>query len=183
MRKVIAAINMTLDGYCDHTSVVASEALHRHYTGLLKTGDVMLLGRKTFELMQYWQTVVENPTGTPSMDEFAMVIDSIPKIVFSNTLDDVSWHSAGLAAGKIANVVQDLRQQPGKHVLVGSRSLILQLLKSGLIDELRLCVHPVLAGSGLPLFDDIKEASHLILTGAKPLEGGAIVLHYEPVVR
>jgi len=181
MRKVIAAINMTLDGFCDHTAVIADDELHDHYTNLLRTAGVILYGRITYQLMEsYWPHVVENPTGDKSTDEFAMVMDVVPKIVFSRTLKNVEWKSARVATREIEDEVAELRQQPGKDIFVGSRSLIVALLNLNLIDELQLCVHPVIAGKGLPLFEKINGQLLLKLVKTKPLSGGQIVLYYEP---
>jgi len=124
MRKLIAAINMTLDGFCDHTAMIADEEIHKHYADLLSNADAILYGRITYQLMEYWQTVVKNPTGNKAMDEFAVVIDNIPKIVFSRTLKNVEWESAKLANRDIKEEVFELRQQPGKDILVGSPGLI-----------------------------------------------------------
>ena len=83
MRKVIAAINLTLDGFCDHTVMIADEELHDHYTDLLRNAGAMLYGRTTYLLMEnYWPAVVKNPTGNRSMDDFAVALENIPKIVF-----------------------------------------------------------------------------------------------------
>ena len=86
MRKVIAAINMTLDGFCDHTAGIPDEEIHQHYTELLNEGDAILYGRITYQLMEYWQPLVKNPSGEKTMDDFAKAIDKIPKIVFSHML-------------------------------------------------------------------------------------------------
>ena len=75
MAKLIAAMNMTLDGYCDHTAMIADDEIHDHYTDLLRSGGAVIYGRKTFQLMEYWKSVLENPTGNKSMDEFAEAID------------------------------------------------------------------------------------------------------------
>ena len=96
MRKLIAAINMTLDGFCDHTAIIPDEEIHQHYADLLDNADVVLYGRITYQLMQFWQTLVKNPSGEKSMDDFAMAIDKIPKIVFSHTLKNIEWDSAKL---------------------------------------------------------------------------------------
>ena len=94
MRKIVAAINMTIDGFCDHTAISADEEIHRHYADLIDRGDVVLYGRITYQLMQYWQTLLKNPSGEKSMDDFAVAIDKIPKIVFSHTLKNTGWNSA-----------------------------------------------------------------------------------------
>jgi dihydrofolate reductase len=180
MRKMIAAINMTLDGFCDHTAITPDEEIHEHYTQLLHDADAILYGRITYQLMQYWQPLIQNPSGEKSMDDFAMVMDRIPKIVFSHTLKNLEWDSAKLAKQDIENEVLQLKQQSGKDILVGSRSLIIQLMKLDLIDEYQLCLHPVVAGRGLPLFENINDNTTLKLIKTKIFRGGAINLYYEP---
>ena len=130
--------------------------------------------------MEHWQTVLNNPTGNKSMDEFAVVMDNIPKIVFSHTLKNVEWESAKLANRSVEEEVLELKQQPGKDILVGSRSLILQLMKLNLIDEYQLCIHPVIVGNGLPLFKDINDRIILKLLKTKTFGSGAQTLYYEP---
>lgn len=182
MRKLIAAINMTLDGFCDHTAITPGEEIHQHYSDLLRNADTILYGRITYQLMEYWQAVVKNPTGNKSMDEFAVTMDNIPKIVFSHTLKNVEWESAKLASRALEEEVLELKKQPGKDVLVGSRSLIMQLLKLNLIDEFQLCIHPVIAGNGLPLFENINNRIILKLSKTKSFSGGAVILYYEPKI-
>lgn len=180
MRKLIAAINMTLDGFCDHTAIIADEEMHQHYADLLRNSDTILYGRVTYQLMEYWQTVVENPTGEKATDEFAVVMDNIPKLIFSHTLNNVDWESAALAKRGLEEEVLQLKQQGGNDVLVGSPSLIVALTKLHLIDEYQLCVHPVIAGGGLPLFKSIREKITLKLVNTKTFDFGAVVLYYEP---
>lgn len=180
MRKIIAAINMTLDGFCDHTTLLADEEIHQHYTELLGKADLILYGRVTYQLMQFWQPLVKNPSGEKSMDDFAAAIDKIPKIVFSHTLKNPEWDSAEISTHPPAEEVLERQQQSGKDILVGSRSLIIQLMKLNLIDEYQLCVHPVIAGSGSPLFENIKDRTILKLQKTKTFSGGAVMLYYEP---
>ncbi len=130
--------------------------------------------------MQFWQTLLKNPSGEKTMDDFAMAIDKIPKIVFSHTLKNVEWESAKLANRTIEEEVFELKQQPDRDILVGSRSLIIQLMKRNLIDEYQLCVHPVVAGGGLPLFENLNDRTVLKLIKTKTLKGGAVTLYYEP---
>ena len=180
MRKVIAAINMTLDGICDHTVGIPDEDLHQHYAELLDNAGVLLYGRTTYQLMQFWQTLLEKPSGQKSMDDFALAIDKIPKIVFSQTLKNTEWDSAKLATKEIEKEVLELKQQSGKDILVGSRSLIIQLINLNLIDEFQICIHPMIEGKGLPLFDKIKDRTIFKLLKTKIFDSGAIVLYYEP---
>lgn len=181
MKKIIAAINMSLDGNFDHKAGIADEEIHQHYTELLSNVDAVLYGRITYQLMEYWRTFLENSSEEKSMNDFAKAIDSIPKIVFSNTLKNVDWHSAKLANQSLEELVSQLKQQSGKDILVGSRSLIIQLLKLNLIDEFQLCIQPVLAGKGLQLFENIEDRTLLKLTNTKTFSGGAVLLYYEPV--
>ena len=180
MRKIIAAINMTLDGVCDHTAGIPDDEIHQHYADLLRTAGAVLYGRITFDLMTYWQTAAENPTGNQATDDFAVVMDKVPKIVFSRTLKKLGWASAQLATRALQEEVVALKQQAGKDILVGSRSLIIQLLRLKLIDEFQLCVYPVVAGTGLPLFEALNDPMMLKLIKTKTFRGGAVVLYYEP---
>jgi len=172
---------MTLDGFCDHTAINPDEEIHQHYTDLLKNAGVILYGRITYQLMEYWIPFVKNPSVEKTMDDFALAIDNIPKIVFSHTLKKVEWESAKLASRAIEEEVLDLRQQPGNDIFVGSRSLIIQLMKLNLIDEFQLCVHPVIVGNGLPLFESIGDRNILKLVNTKIFNSGAIILYYEPL--
>lgn len=183
MRKVIAAINMTLDGFCDHTAgFFADEELHYHYADLLNNAGVTLYGRTTYQLMQFWQTLLKNPSDKKSMNDFAISIDKVEKIVFSNTLKTTGWNTARLANRPLDEEVLELKQQSGKDIFVGSRSLIVQLLNSNLIDEFQICIHPVIEGKGLPLFDQIKERTFFKLVKTKSLNSGATVFYYEPTL-
>jgi len=168
MRKLIAAINMTLDGFCDHTALIADDEIHQHYNELLRNTDTLIYGRITYQLMEsYWPTVVKNPTGNKPMDEFAVIIDNISKTVFSHTLKNVEWKNVKLAKRNIKEEVLELRQQAGKDILVGSRSLIVALLNLNLIDEFQLSVQPIIAGKGLPLFKNINDKINLKLLKTK----------------
>jgi len=178
MRKVIAAINMTLDGFCDHTAISADTELHQHYSELLANAGVILYGRVTYQLMQFWQTLIKNPSGEKSMDDFAIAIDKLPKIVFSHTLTNTGWNSAKLSDQPLEKEVLELKQQSGKDIYVGSRSLIIQLINLNLLDELQICIHPVVVGKGLLLFDKIADKTFFRLIKTKTLISGAIVLYY-----
>jgi dihydrofolate reductase len=163
--------------------VIADEEIHQHYTDLLKNGAAILYGRITYQLMQYWQPLIKNPSGEKSMDDFAMAIDKIPKIVFSQQLKNAEWDSARLSNRSLEEEVLELKHSPhggSKDIFVGSRSLIIQLMKLNLIDEYQLCVHPVVAGSGLPLFENLNDRTILKLVNTKTFSGGAITLYYEP---
>jgi len=182
MRKLIAAINMTLDGFCDHTAGIADDELHQHYNEVLRNADTLLYGRITYQLMEsFWPNVVKNPTGNKPTDEFAVLIDNISKIVFSHSLKNVGWKNVRLAKRSIKEEVLALKQQSGKNILAGSPSLIVTLMQLDLIDEYQLCVHPIILGKGLRLFRNVNESINLNLINTKILSSGVVTLYYEPV--
>jgi dihydrofolate reductase len=180
MRRLIAAINMTLDGFCDHTAMIADEETHRHFTELLRSADAIIFGRLTYQLMEYWRSVVENPTGNKSMDDFAAAIDNISKVVYSHTLENVDWKNTSIEKEIVKEHILELKEQEGKNILVGSPSLIVALAGLDLIDEYQPVVHPVVLGSGLPLFKNISDRIDLRLLKTKTFGCGAVTLYYEP---
>lgn len=171
---------MTIDGFCDHTAGIPDEEIHQHYTELLGRGDAILYGRTTYQLMEFWRTLLENPSTEKSMNDFVAAIDKIQKIVFSRTIKNIEWESATLAKRELKEEVSELKQQSGKNIFVGSRSLIIQLINLGLIDEFQLCIHPVVAGKGLPLFENINDRTIFKLVKNKTFQNGAIILYYQP---
>lgn len=180
MRKLIAAMNMTLDGFCDHTAMIADDEIHDHYNALLKKAGVLIYGRITYQLMEsYWPTIVKNPTGNKPTDDFARSIDEVPKIVFSRTLKNVDWKNTTLKKEIVRDEIVELKQQAGKDIFVGSPGLIVALTQMNLIDEYQLSVHPVVVGSGLTLFKNIGERVNLKLLKTKAFGCGAILLYYE----
>jgi dihydrofolate reductase len=180
MRKIIAAINMTLDGFCDHTAMIADDEVHEHYNELLRNAGLLLYGRKTYQLMEsYWPSVVKNPTGNKPMDDFAVLIDNASKIVFSRTLKNVSWRNTELKKEIRKEEILELKHRGGKDILVGSPGLIVALTELNLIDEYQLAVQPTILGSGLPLFKNIIGRVNLTLLKTKTFGCGAVVLYYE----
>ena len=184
MRKLIAAINMTLDGFCDHTAMIADDEIHQHYNELLRNADILIYGRITYQLMEsYWPTVVKNPTGNKPMDEFAVLVDNISKIVFSRTLKNVNWKNTQLKKEVIKEEILELKQSRhggSKNILVGSPSLIVALTQLDLIDEYQLSVQPTILGNGLPLFKNVRDRIDLKLLRTKTFGCGAVTLYYEP---
>ncbi len=181
MRKVIASINLTLDGSYDHTAGIADAELHNHYTELLKSAGAILYGRTTFQLMEsFWPTLVKTPSGQKNLDDFALAIDNVPKIVFSRTLTKVEMKNATLAKRDLKEEVLALKQQSGKDIFIGSASLIVALTKLNLIDEYQICIHPVIAGGDMLLFKTISDRIILRLTSTKTFGSGVILLCYQP---
>jgi dihydrofolate reductase len=182
MRKLIAGMNMTLDGFCDHTAMIADDEIHEHYNEVLRNADTLIYGRITYQLMEsYWPSIVKNPTGNIPTDDFAVLIDNIPKIVFSRTLNNVDWKNTTLKKEVIKEEIMDLKQQNGKDILVGSPSLIVAMTQLDLVDEYQIGVQPTILGSGLPLFKNIRDRVNLKLIKTKTFGCGAIFLNYDRV--
>jgi dihydrofolate reductase len=138
MRKLIATMNMTLDGFCDHTAMIADDEVHEHYNELLRDAGILIYGRITYQLMEsYWPTVVKNPTGNKPTDDFAVLIDNVSKIVFSRTLQQVDWKNTELKKEVVKEEILTLKQSHhggSKNMFVGSPSLIVALAQLGLVD-------------------------------------------------
>ena len=179
MRKLIGAMNMTLDGFCDHTAMGADDEIHQHYTELLRNSDTIIYGRITYQLMEYWRPFVENPTGDRSMDDFALAINNISKMVYSRTLESVDWKNTELKREIVKDEILELKQSAGKDLLVGSPSLIVALTQLALVDEYQLGVQPTIIGSGLTLFKNITDRVDLKLLRTKTFGCGAVFLYYE----
>lgn len=178
-------MNMTLDGFCDHTAMIADDEIHEHYNDLLRTTSTLIYGRITYQLMEsFWPTVVKNPTGNRAVDEFAVLIDEVPKMVFSRTLDTVDWKHTTLKKEIIKEEILELKHSEdggNKDIFVGSPGLIVAFTKLDLIDEYQLGVQPTVLGTGLTLFKNITDRINLKLLQTKTFGCGAIMLYYEPV--
>jgi dihydrofolate reductase len=182
MPKLIAAMNLTLDGYCNHDIMYADDEIHEHYNNLLRNAVILIYGRKTYQLMEaYWPGVVKNPTGNKATDEFGMLINNIPKIVYSRTLTDVSWKNSTLKHEIIKEEILVWKRSTtnGKNIVVGSPSLIVELANLNLVDEFQLGVQPIIAGDGLRLFKNISKRIDLELLKTKKFQAGAIMLYYK----
>lgn len=179
MRKVIFAINITIDGYCGHESGIADDELHEYFTGQLRDAGVNIFGRNIYNLMYpFWHDVAVNQSETKTVNEFARTFDSIPKIVFSTTLKNVEWNNTTLLRSNLREEILKLKHEPGKNIFIGSLNIASQAAQWNLIDEYRFVVHPVIAGKGPRLFETGGEHS-LELISSKIFQSGAVALHYK----
>ena len=179
MRKTFFAINSTISGFADHTNVIADDELHDFFTGLLNEVDVILFGRKTYQLMEsYWPNARNDSRSTESEKYFADKINSVAKIVFSKTLTSVSWQNSRLSKKELIEEVSELKKQNGKNISIGSLSLASQLLTANLIDEYYFVVHPLVVGNGKRLFESSNAKLELKLIETIKFKSGAVVLHY-----
>ncbi len=180
MRPLRYSINVTLDGCCDHRAVAADEELHRHGVENLNRADALLLGRVTYEMME---AAFRSPAWAGKipdwMEPFARTIDAARKYVVSRTLERVDWN-AELVRGDPGEAVRQLKQQPGKGLLVGGVQLPLALAELGLIDEYEFVVHPNVAGHGPTLLAGLSKRLDLRLVSRLQLGSGAVAMRYEP---
>ena len=179
MRKVIFAINITIDGYCGHEGMIPDDDVHEHFTGLLRDSGVEIFGRNTYHLMYpYWHDVAVNQSETEVTNEFARTFDSIPKIVFSTTLKSVEWNNTTLLHSNLRAEIMKLKAQPGKNISIGSLNIASQVAGWDLIDEYHFVVHPVIVGEGPRLFESGRSLT-LKLVGSKIFRSGVVALHYK----
>jgi dihydrofolate reductase len=180
MRNVIFAINITIDGCCDHGKMIADEEMHEAYTALLREVDLLVFGRKTYELMvPYWPDIARNHSGTKAEIEFARTFDSIPKVVFSRTLKSTEGNTTIVHTNPQDEIVK-LKQEKGKSILLGGVDIASQLIELGLVDEYRFVIHPVIAGEGTRLLEGISlpERLRLKLVESKLFKSGCVAVRY-----
>ncbi|MFN8012428.1 MAG: dihydrofolate reductase family protein [Holophagaceae bacterium] len=180
MRPLRYAINITLDGCCDHTAGIPDEELHRHAAGLIAEADALLFGRVTYQMMEAaWRGPAPAGTRPAWMEPFARTIDAAKKVVVSSTLDRVDWN-AELLRGDLAEAVRRLKAEPGRGLFTGGVTLPKALAELGLIDEYEFMVHPRLAGRGPALFAGLSGMVDLKLVDRQEFASGVVVLRYEP---
>jgi len=183
MRKLIYAINITIDGCCDHTKFYPDETTMVYFINLLRNTDTFLYGRKTYELMvPYWPDVLKNATDDRDVDiEFARAFDAVNKIVvFSRSLGSVNDGKTTVINTDLEKEIRKLKQQEGGDIMTGGIDLPTQLIALGLIDEFYFIVHPIIISEGRRLFDgtDLQEKSGLELVDTTVFQSGCVGLHY-----
>jgi dihydrofolate reductase len=180
MRPLRFAINVTLDGCCDHRVMLADEDLHRHAVENLEEADALLFGRVTYEMMEAaWRPPAPTGARPDWMEPFARTIDAAKKYVVSSTLERVDWN-AELVRGDLGKAVQQLKQEPGKGLFAAGVKLALALAELGLVDEYEFVVHPRLAGHGPTLFAGLSKHVDLRLVSRLEFSSGAVAMRYEP---
>src|SRR5215471_1513736 len=136
MRNLIYAINVTLDGCCDHTKMIPDEELFEDYIQLLRDADLIVYGRKTYQLMvPYWPDVAKDPSSTKADIEFGAAFDSLKKVVFSRSLDSAEDKNTRIVRTDLRDEILKLKEQPGRNILAGGVDIPSQLIALGLVDE------------------------------------------------
>lgn len=182
MGKLIALLNITPDGFCDHTAVIADEELHEYANELVRQADAVVFGKNTFLLFrEYWPGVAAQEEGLPSILEFSHLIDRIPKIVVSTTLQEAGWKNASIIGKEVPAAIARLKDTYQDMLIMGSPGLLSSLIETGVIDEFRFCMQPLFPGKGKRLFEtaNLPQKLNLELIATRHFESGAFVLQYE----
>jgi dihydrofolate reductase len=180
MRNLIYAINLTLDGCCDHTKFIPNEEVFEHYIQLIRDVDLFVYGRKTYQLMvPYWPDIAKSQSDTKADIEYAQAFVSKKIVVFSRTLASADDGNTRIVRANLHDEILKLKQQPGKPILVGGIDIPSQLIKLGLVDEYRFVIAPVVAGEGRRLMEGVSlEKLRLKLVESKIFDSGSVALRY-----
>ena len=181
MRQVIWAIQVTLDGFIDHTAMIADEETHQYYADLLETVDTEIFGRITYQLVaDYWPTAAQSGSLNPGELAFANRINDLSKIVFSKSLDHVTWKNTRLDRGDVVEQVSRLKQESGRYIAIGGGAVANTLMLHNLIDEYRFLINPIILGRGTPLIRNGAQAN-LRLVETRTFSSGCVLVVYRPI--
>ena len=183
MRSVTCSMGVSLDGYIvgpdgtfDWTR--PDEEVFRFAIDQIREVGVHLLGRRLYETMLYWETADQDPTLDDSMLEWAALWKALPKVVFSTTLSAVQGN-ARLASGGVAEEIERLRTEPAEgDIAIGGATLAAEAAASGLIDEYRPKIYPVLVGGGIPFFSQHGRRVDLELVENRTFRSRVVYLRY-----
>jgi dihydrofolate reductase len=183
MGKLIYSMNVSLDGYVAAADGgldwgTIDEEIHTWWADRMREADAVVWGRHVYELMvAYWPTAESDPAATPAMLEFARITNPMPKVVFSTTLDTVTWNGR-LVRGDVGDVLARMREEFSGDLVLGGPTLAAQFIQQGLVDEYRLVVHPVILGAGLPFFPGLERPIGLKLIDEHRFGSGVKYLGY-----
>jgi dihydrofolate reductase len=176
-------MNVSLDGYVEDAGgslgwTLVDEEIHQFFNDQEQAFDVTLYGRRLYETMHpYWSTADQDSDIREVEKEYARIWQSIPKIVFSRTLDHVEGNATLKRDGLIEEVTR-LKAEPGRSISVGGPTLAAGLIKAGLIDEFRPVIHPVVLGGGKPFLPSLDTPINLQLLETRRFASGAFYLRY-----
>jgi dihydrofolate reductase len=181
MRKVVASEFLSLDGVMEspdqwHFPYFNDEMGQAVGEGF-ETSDALLMGRVLYEeWVAFW------PQQDPEENPVAATMNNVSKYVVSTTLEGpLEWNNATLIGDNVAEEISELKRQPGKDIVIsGSGALVRSLLEYGLLDELKLMIHPIVVGSGKRLFEDGEKQTALELVESKTFSTGVVCVTYKP---
>lgn len=181
MRKLIFAINTTLDGCVDHTKQSVGDEKLEYFTQFMRTIDLQVFGRKTYELMiPYWPDVAKDQSATKADREFAQAFDATNKLVFSRSLSSTDDGNTRIVRTSLRDEILKVKQEQGKSISVGGVDISSQLIELGLVDEFLFIVGPSLAGEGRRLLEgaSLPKSLKLKLVEPKIFRSGCVALRY-----
>ena len=186
MRKLILSMQMSLDGFIEGPAgdpsdiVIDSDEDWDDLFDFLKSVDTFLLGRVMYpDYENYWSAALKNPTARKNEIKYAELAIKTQHIVFSKTMEKANWKNTIINKGNAEEEVLKLKNAPGKDIeIVGGATLASSLISSGLVDEYRILVNPIILGGGKHLFKDLIGKHKLYLTKAKTFKTGVVALHY-----
>lgn len=189
MRKVVLWIGMSLDGFTSgvneqldwlvpHATRPETEPSFRR---LRERSDTVLVGRVNYEgYLAYWPKVKDDPTASRMDVDISRWMDDVPKVVFSRTLNAVTWKNSRLVKGNAADEVAALKRAPGKDIMIQNSTRLAQsLLAAGLVDELQLLVAPVVLGAGRALFSGLPGRLDLAASDLTRFDDGTFLVRYD----
>jgi dihydrofolate reductase len=181
--NLIYSMSVSLDGFISGPDgnfdwSAPDEELHRFHNERVRALGGHVLGRRLYETMQYWETAHEDPAATDYALEFAEIWKTLPKVVFTNILEEVVGNTR-LARGGIAEEVAELQERSGKDVAIGGAELAADAIRLGLVDDFQLFVYPVVVGGGKPFFPSVDQSVHLNLVETRIFSSRVVYLHYE----
>jgi dihydrofolate reductase len=183
MRKIILAVQVSLDGYIEGPDRdidwhLVDEELHSHFNEQLGAMGAFLDGRVTYQLMaDFWPTADQDPDSSPAVVQFARIWREMPKIVYSRTLERAGWNTL-VMRDVVVDDVLELKAQPGGDLALGGANLADSFRRLGLIDEYWIYVHPVLIGAGTPLFKPADARTLLARAETRTFGNGVVLLRY-----
>lgn len=157
MRPLRYSINVSIDGCVDHMAGTPDEESHRYSAETIARADAIILGRTTYELMEFWRTAADL---APWLLPFKQAIDAAKKYLVSSTREPDGWNTEALPGDPIEEI-RKLKEQPGKGLYVGGVTLPLVLADAGLIDEYEFVVYPAVVGHGPRLFEGLSKPLNL----------------------
>lgn len=184
MRKLVYGINISLDGCCDHTKFGGGDDIQNYFRELLKDADLLIYGRKTYELMvPFWPQVAKTQSLGEAANAFAKTFANIKRVLVSRTIDHVDDEHTTIIHNNIKEEILKLKQQPGKAISTGGVELPARLIEWGLVDEFHIVVHPLIVGEGRRLFTEMRlpENLGLKLTSSQMLSSGCVALRYDKI--
>ncbi len=184
MGRLTYLINASLDGFAagpggSLEAFDVDDEVHAWFNKASEATDAFLYGRRIYEVMAYWLTAEDDPEIPPVMREFARVWNATPRIVFSSTLDSVDPGSRLERGTDLPAILAALRREFPGDLSVAGPTLAGAFLRAGLVDEVRLMVHPVVVGRGLPCFPDVDRPLPLRLRDTRSFSAGHVLLTYD----